>query len=69
MLLGEKIDINVADARAFEALERIGPALAGRIVLDRDTQGPFASIEDLMRVNGIGPHTIERNRMYLSVSR
>src|SRR5690606_38836325 len=41
------VDLNTADAVALEALPGIGPALAGRIVDWRETNGPFARVEDL----------------------
>ena len=48
------VDIDRATARELEALPRIGPALAERIVADRDSNGPFGSLEALQRVRGIG---------------
>jgi len=65
LLLGEKIDINTADVDAFEVLYRVGPKLARRIVEDREKNGPFRSIDDLKRVYGIGPKTIQNNSHYL----
>jgi competence protein ComEA len=49
------LDLDVASAAEIEALPRIGPALAGRIVASRDSAGPFGSLEGLGRVRGIGP--------------
>jgi len=49
------IDLDVAPAAAIESLPRIGPALAARIVTDRDSLGPFGSLDGLQRVRGIGP--------------
>ena len=49
------IDVNTATAAELEALPRIGPALAGRIIAYRDSAGPFASIEALEQVRGVGP--------------
>jgi competence protein ComEA len=54
---GEKIDPNSADARALQRLPRVGPALAARIVAERD-KAPFTSAADLTRVSGIGPAMI-----------
>jgi len=39
----------------LERLPRIGPALAQRIVEDRQAHGPFGSLTGLQRVRGIGP--------------
>ena len=51
----EPIDVNRATAAELEALPRIGPALAERIVAHRDSAGPFASLEALEAVRGVGP--------------
>jgi competence ComEA-like helix-hairpin-helix protein len=48
------VDLDVATAKEIEALRYIGPALAKRIVADRDSFGPFGSMEGLRRVKGIG---------------
>jgi len=65
--LGYKIDINTATWVEFVQLEGIGETLADRIVKDRETNGPFRSIDELQRVKGIGPKTIKRIRPYLTV--
>ena len=49
------VDVNLATAAELEALPRIGPALAERIVAYRDSAGPFASLEALEQVRGVGP--------------
>ena len=49
------IDIDRASASELEALPRIGPALAKRIVEDRDARGPFGSLDGFQRVRGVGP--------------
>jgi competence protein ComEA len=49
------IDVDQASASELEALPRIGPALAKRIVDDREARGPFGSIEGFQRVRGVGP--------------
>ncbi len=48
------VNLNRADAGELEELPGIGPVLAGRIVADRARNGPFASVDDLARVPGIG---------------
>ncbi len=48
------IDLDYAPAAAIESLPRIGPALAARIVANRDSFGPFGSLDGLQRVKGVG---------------
>lgn len=62
------IDINSATAKEFERLPRIGPQIAGRIVAYREKNGAFKRIDDITRVRGIGPKTLERLRPHLTVS-
>ena len=49
------IDVDVATVAEIETLRWVGPALAARIVADRDSLGPFGSLKELERVRGIGP--------------
>ena len=49
-----QVNLNTADAAGLETLPGIGPVLAERIIKDRETHGPFASLEDLARVSGVG---------------
>lgn len=48
------VDLNTADLDALDALPRIGPALAERIIAWREQNGRFTSVEDLLAVPGIG---------------
>lgn len=49
------IDVDRASAVELEALPRIGPALAARIVAEREANGPFGGLDALdKRVKGIG---------------
>ena len=54
-----KININTADAAALETLPGVGPALAGRIIDWRETNGAFSSVDDLLNVTGIGQKTLD----------
>jgi len=62
------VDINDADWTELMQLPGIGQTLAHRIVESRKTDGPFAKIDDLRRVSGIGPKILERIRPYLRLS-
>ena len=52
-----RLDLDAATAAEIQALPGIGPTLAARIVADRDSNGPFGSLEQLCRVKGMGPAT------------
>jgi len=56
---GGRVDINSASQGELESLPGIGPVTAQKIIAYRQTQGPFASIEDIQKVSGIGPVTFE----------
>lgn len=51
---GQRVSINTATAEELQTLKGIGEATAEKIVADREANGPFASLEDLTRVSGIG---------------
>lgn len=61
-----RVDINSATWIEWSQLDGIGPTLAHRIVADRKVNGPFRTIDDLARVEGIGPVTLNRIRPWLS---
>lgn len=60
-----QVDLNQADWPELIQLPGIGPTLARRIVEFRQTDGPFVNHDDLARVRGIGPKTLEQVRRYL----
>jgi competence protein ComEA len=60
-----RVDINEAQWPELAQLPDIGETLARRIVESRDAQGPFLDHDQLQRVQGIGPVTVERIRPYL----
>ncbi len=64
---GGLININTASATEFETLSGIGEVLAGAIVDYRTENGPFASVDDLENVSGIGPATLEEIRDQVTV--
>ena len=64
-----RIDVNSADVRELSLLPGVGPVLAQRIVSNRERLGDFGSVDDLARVHGVGPKTIERLGDVCEVSR
>ncbi|MDQ3539439.1 MAG: helix-hairpin-helix domain-containing protein [Chloroflexota bacterium] len=61
------LDVNTASQDELEALPRIGPVLAGRIIAYRTENGPFTSVEQLVNVEGISTSTVDELRPYISV--
>ena len=56
---GQAININTATQELLETLPGIGPTTAKAIIDYREENGPFATIDDLLKVPGIGPSTME----------
>ena len=56
---GGRVNLNTATVAQLDALPGVGPVLAQRIVDHRDKQGPFRSVADLRKVNGIGDSRFE----------
>ena len=65
---GETLDPNVASAEELDRLPGVGASKALRIVREREENGPYASVEDLARVSGLGPRSVERLRPHLRVA-
>lgn len=63
------VNINTADVQALaENINGIGPKKAQAIIDYRQENGPFKTVEDLVKVKGIGLKIIERNKADLRVS-
>ena len=61
------VNVNLADEYEFSNLHGVGDELAKRIVADREENGRFNYVEDLMRVKGIGKKKFENFRKYLTM--
>ena len=67
LLPGETIDINTAGVYDLERLPGIGEKRAQAIVDYRETHGPFQTVEELDRVDGIGQGILSGLRDYVTV--
>ena len=68
-MAGEVIDINTATAEELaDAMTGVGLKKARAIVAYRDENGPFAAVEDLSMVRGIGDATVDTNRDRIAVN-
>jgi competence protein ComEA len=61
------ININTAESWLLDALPGIGPTTANAIVAYRETSGPYRTLDDLLKVKGIGPSTLDKIRDFISV--
>ncbi len=64
---GAAVDLNRASQAELESLPGIGPAKAEAILAYRAQHGPFRRLEDLQRVPGFGPVSVNRLRSDLRV--
>jgi competence protein ComEA len=64
----QKIDINRAEPWLLDALPGIGEVTAQAIVDYRNENGSFRTIEDLLKVSGIGEGTFEKIKDFITVS-
>lgn len=61
------INVNSADPELLDELPGVGPSRAEAIIEEREANGDFESADDLTRVSGIGPATVDRMRDQVSV--
>lgn len=63
----QAININTATLEQLDTLPGIGPAIAKRIVEHRESIGPFATVEDITQVSGIGEATFAKIKALITV--
>jgi len=61
------VNINRGTKAEFDSLTGIGPVIAARIISYRNQNFPFMSIEDLLKVSGIGVKTLARIKLRLTL--
>jgi competence protein ComEA len=64
---GSPININTATAEELETLPEIGETRAEAIVAYREANGPFASVDELVNVDGISERIVEVLRPHVTV--
>jgi len=66
-LAGEPVNINTADAKALAAaINGAGAKRAEAIVAYRKKNGPFKSVDELVKVPGIGEKSLQKSRANLT---
>ena len=63
----EIINVNTAKKDELIFLPNVGPVTAERIIRFREDFGVFKSIDELTRVKGIGPKTLDKLRKYVTI--
>ena len=63
----EKVNINTASKRILMTLDGIGEKMSERIIEYREENGGFETIEDIMKVSGIGYDTFLKLKDYITV--
>ncbi len=67
LVLGVPLDPNRDDARELAFVPGLSRSLAAEIVADRTAHGPYASVDDLVRVRGIGPKRLAQAAPHLRI--
>jgi len=62
-----RVDLNTATAADLDRLPGIGPSIAAAVVAYRSANGPFRTVEALLKVPGIGPSKLEQFRALVRV--
>jgi len=59
---GNKVNLNTADQKTLMSLPGVGPVMAQRILAHRQQYGLFQSVDELLKVKGIGQKKFEKIR-------
>jgi competence protein ComEA len=61
------VNLNTASREQLQTLKGIGPSKAQAIIDYREQHGPFRSVDELVKVRGIGEKTLRRLEKSLTV--
>ena len=61
------VNVNKANLEELQTVRGIGPVIAERILQYRNEHGPFANIDDIVNVQGIGQAKFEKIKNQVSV--
>lgn len=61
------VDINTAGLMEFEGLPYIGLEKAKAIIAYREEHGSFSSVDELTRIKGIGPATVDKLKPFITL--
>ncbi|ARN57453.1 Tex family protein [Sedimentisphaera salicampi] len=61
------VDINTASRQLLTYVSGLGPAIAGRIIEYRDTNGAFSGREELKKVSGVGEKCFQQSAGFLRI--
>ena len=59
------LNINAVDAETLTRLDGVGKTLSERIIAYREEYGAFTSLDELLKVDGIGTKTLDKIRSRL----
>lgn len=65
----DAVNINTADRTTLMTIKGVGEQRADAIIAYRKKHGPFASVDELVHVSGIGRSTVDSNRESLTVGK
>ncbi len=65
----QTVDINTATVEQLMSVPGVGQVIAQRIVEFREKNGPYSSVDDLLKVQGIGEKSLARIRERLSAGK
>lgn len=63
------VDLNTATQAELEAVRGIGPAKAKAIVVHREKNGPFKTLDGLAEVKGFGKASVDKLKNELTVAK